>query len=271
MAFACRLIIDPPAAGAWNMAADEALLMNACEHGSLTVRFYQWDEPTLSLGYFQRYADRLRHPPSRVCPVVRRQTGGGAIVHDRELTYSITLPAGHPLARQSRLLYATAHDAFIGAIEPAISGANAAWAVMRREDFSNPSRREEPFLCFQRQAHGDVLLVASGSQANDSRLQPASATHGKILGSAQRRFRGAVLQHGSLLLETSPAAPELAGLRELTGVRLDLRQLALDVAGRICVAMGATLEETLFPAGLESLARQIANTRYSDTRWTRRR
>jgi lipoate-protein ligase A len=53
----CYLIVDPPADGAWNMAVDEALLERAANDGETTLRFYQWREPTLSLGYAQRYAD----------------------------------------------------------------------------------------------------------------------------------------------------------------------------------------------------------------------
>ena len=94
-----RLIIDRPLPGAWNMAVDEALLLDASENGSASLRFYGWNAPTLSLGYFQRYDDRDLHAASRDCAVVRRQTGGGAILHDRELTYSLVLPPNHPLAR----------------------------------------------------------------------------------------------------------------------------------------------------------------------------
>ncbi len=97
----CRLIVHPPSPGAWNMAVDEALLMDAVENGVATLRFYQWSEPTLSLGYFQRYSDREQHAASRKCAVVRRQSGGGAILHDRELTYSLMLPAGSPLTRHA--------------------------------------------------------------------------------------------------------------------------------------------------------------------------
>ena len=80
------------------MAVDEALLIDAAENGVATLRFYQWSEPTLSLGYFQRYDDRDQHAASRECAVVRRQTGGGAILHDRELTYSL-VASRQPSAR----------------------------------------------------------------------------------------------------------------------------------------------------------------------------
>ena len=55
------------------MAVDEVLLESAAENGQCTLRFYQWSEPTLSLGYFQHFRERRRHIPSRDCPVVRRQ------------------------------------------------------------------------------------------------------------------------------------------------------------------------------------------------------
>src|SRR5262245_32066382 len=88
-----RLIIDPPQKGAWNMAVDQALLESAAASGGVALRFYQWSEPTLSLGYFQPIAARSEHPPSLHSPVVRRASGGGAILHDRELTYSIAAPS----------------------------------------------------------------------------------------------------------------------------------------------------------------------------------
>ena len=71
----CRLIIDEPASGAWNMAMDEALLESA-ENAALgaCLRFYFWEQPTVSLGYFQSHEDRRRHESSRGCPLVRRST-----------------------------------------------------------------------------------------------------------------------------------------------------------------------------------------------------
>ena len=80
-----------------------------------TLRFYQWNPPTISLGYFQRYADyeALDRPQDRL-PVVRRLTGGGAILHDLELTYSLSLPVDHPLVVAGpNQLYEIMHDAII--------------------------------------------------------------------------------------------------------------------------------------------------------------
>src|SRR5262245_23045859 len=112
----CRLIIDLPQNGPWNMAVDDALLTDAVENGHATLRFYEWREPTLALGYFQHFADREQHAASRNAAVVRRQSGGGAILHDRELTYSLVLPPGHPLTHNAPRLYDAVHKAFINTL-----------------------------------------------------------------------------------------------------------------------------------------------------------
>ena len=92
------------------------LLERAQEQAAACLRFYGWSEPTLSLGYFQTYADRQEHPPSLPCAAVRRLTGGGAILHDAELTYSIVLPGTHPLAARRDELYQAVHGCLIEAL-----------------------------------------------------------------------------------------------------------------------------------------------------------
>jgi lipoate-protein ligase A len=189
-------LLDPPGDGAWNMAVDETLLEAAANGGQCSLRFYQWAVPTLSLGYFQAYADRQRHASSRNCAAVRRTSGGGAILHDHELTYSLAVPDGHPLAANRLGTYRVVHEAIIRTL--------AKWGVEARlfeKPIAHPKPpvRPEPFLCFERRAAGDVVVGGE-----------------KIAGSAQRRCRGAVLQHGSVLLAKSAAAPELNGLKELT-------------------------------------------------------
>ena len=95
MSEAWRLLLDPPAAGAWNMAVDEVLLNGTAAGISRpTLRFYQWMPPCLSLGYFQDFSVvNLDGCRALGVEVVRRPTGGRAILHDRELTYSVALPA----------------------------------------------------------------------------------------------------------------------------------------------------------------------------------
>src|SRR6266446_9184337 len=89
-----RLLVDAPAGGAWNMAVDEVLL-DGVAAGSTppTLRFYEWAPPCLSLGYFQAFeVVDVAGCRSLGVDVVRRPTGGRAILHDRELTYSVALP-----------------------------------------------------------------------------------------------------------------------------------------------------------------------------------
>ena len=83
-----RILIDEePQSGAWNMAVDETLLETAIASDLATLRFYRWREPTASLGYFQREADYFAETRFASLPAVRRLSGGGTLIHDRELNY----------------------------------------------------------------------------------------------------------------------------------------------------------------------------------------
>src|SRR5215212_9280858 len=89
-----RLLVTPPASGADNMALDEALMERARETGEWVLRVYSWASPTISLGRNQTARGRydLAAIHSRRLGVVRRPTGGRAILHHREITYSVTAP-----------------------------------------------------------------------------------------------------------------------------------------------------------------------------------
>src|SRR5262245_744511 len=131
------------------MAVDEALLIDAAENGTATLRFYSWSEPTLSLGYFQRYADRQQHAASSGCAVVRRQTGGGAILHDHELTYSLALPASHPLSKQNEKLYRIVHEVFVEILSASNNSSDSACSLQIHGGSAKIQPSDEPFLCFQ--------------------------------------------------------------------------------------------------------------------------
>ena len=137
---------------------------------------------------------------------------GGAIVHDRELTYSIVVPRGHRLAVRRLALYRAVHTSLI----ELLSELGVSAFLYGGPGETTSGRR--PFLCFQRRAAGDVLV-----------------SHAKVAGSAQRRSPGAVLQHGSVLVARSPAAQELPGLNELLKTPIREPQLVeawLDRLGR---------------------------------------
>jgi lipoate-protein ligase A len=263
-----RLIIDPPASGAWNMAVDEALLHDAAESGVATLRFSAWEAPTLSLGYFQAYDDREQHTASRNCACVRRQTGGGAIVHDREITYSVALPPSHPFARRSLELYSAVHDAFIRALRDAQSGSEVQVDLERVREVSSVKTQSEPYLCFERRAIGDVVVSPQEGGTGAGNI-PARRDQ-KILGSAQRRSRGALLQHGSLLLRRSAAAPELAGFYDLGG-RSVVEISPLQLASYLEEAIGIRLPANVVSGKMESNARELTNTKYGTVEWTKRR
>jgi lipoate-protein ligase A len=244
----CRLIVDPAASGAWQMAVDEVLLDTAAAGGGASLRFYGWSEPTLSLGYFQSFGDAQTHRASRDCPRVRRQTGGGAILHDDELTYSLALGVAHPLAADASRLYDAVHEALVIALD----AVGIAATLRALDDYADGG--EQPFLCFQRATRGDVLVGTT-----------------KVCGSAQRRRRGAVLQHGSLLLAASAKAPELPGIRELSGRMPDRPKLLESWS----VEVGRRLELTLAAGPLSGLeldaVRRLAIEKYSTARWNQRR
>ena len=269
----CRLILDPPASGVHNMSVDEALLINAAEHYTATLRFYSWSEPTLSLGYFQNYAERDAHAPSRECAVVRRQTGGGAILHDQELTYSITLPGAHPLAKQNERLYQIVHQVFVEVLAPSSTPTNPTAPLRIHGDGPKLRPSDEPFLCFQRRSPGDVVFAPDAAEQGDANLsQMRLLPHTqKVLGSAQRRYRGALLQHGSLLLARSAAAPELPGWSDLADRNVSASTIISAICSRLAETLQLELHEAKLPAELESIAHEIANNKYGSAAWTNRR
>ena len=194
---------DPPLDGPTNMAIDESLLADATLESPITIRLYRWREPTLSLGHFQTL-DQFQSDPrvrekSRLkeIPWVRRKTGGGAILHDQEWTYSIVIPAEAEEATKghSESLYRAVHESIRDSLIALGWGASLAETCT----CSPRDRKEnEPFLCFQRRSPVDIVIGEN-----------------KLVGSAQRRARTGLLQHGSVLLHSSSLRPELPGLEEL--------------------------------------------------------
>jgi lipoyl(octanoyl) transferase len=249
------------------MAVDEVLLADAIDSGVATLRLYEWSEPTLSLGYFQRYDDRQRHAASNLATVVRRQSGGGAILHDRELTYSLVLPASHRLSRFAEGLYTTVHEAIVRVLQPHATAGGDGWSLLLRANGTDLTAHEEPFLCFERQAKGDVILASP--QRIPIRTTPPPGR--KILGSAQRRRQGAILQHGSLLLRTSPLAPEVAGFNDLRGADLRAPDLAAAIAQCISDAINLRPKNTSLPENLRRRAAELESRKYAASTWTKRR
>jgi lipoate-protein ligase A len=245
-----RLLIDEPADGAWNMAADE-VLGEAAERGLSTLRFYRWRPATLSLGYFQSLAERAGHPASTSCEVVRRTSGGGAILHDLELTYSFAEPVqgarGDQAARQ---LYRDFHESLIRALaEFGVAAELCGDARCAAACSAQPS-----FMCFSRRAREDVLVGET-----------------KVAGSAQRRQRTALVQHGSVLLSASPFAPELPGLAELGARGLDFERLAKAWLPLVSERLSRALAPSDWSGAERSQIADLAESKYRSLEWTGRR
>jgi lipoate-protein ligase A len=158
--------IDSRTAGL-NMAIDEALLEGAIQP---TIRFYRWDHPALSFGYFGRFADVENHESQR--DIVRRWTGGGIVFHREDVTYSIVIPASDSaFAESSMSIYEKTHAAIRAAL--AASGKKTELA-----DVAAPKISES---CFANAVRADVLWNGQ-----------------KVAGAAQRRTRRGLLQQGSI-------------------------------------------------------------------------
>jgi lipoyl(octanoyl) transferase len=240
----CRYLPLQEADGPTLMSADEVLL-DAAVNGQLALRFYTWDRPTLSLGYFQAAAMRLENPLLAEVDWVRRSSGGGAILHHHELTYALAIPAEIATKERESWL-CRMHHLIIEVL--AENGARSRGVACGEE------KKLEPFLCFLHQTPGDLLI-----QEN------------KIVGSAQRRIRGAILQHGSILLKQSLHTPRLPGIAELASVNLSVNELADQLKARIVRDWNWELDPSSWtPDEL----RQTLNYRaekYADPRWNLKR
>ena len=239
----CRLLPLAAADGPHNMAADEALLETAL-NGIASFRCYTWSEPTLSLGYFQQAAARRQDRLLSQLPLVRRPTGGGAIVHHFELTYALALPAGSVWQGK---------EPWLERMHALIAAALQAQGVPARLQPHAVQAAEQP-LCFRQLTPGDVMVQTA-----------------KVVGSAQRRRKGALLQHGSILLSTSPFAPALSGIRELSGHSIAAPFLSELLAAEIRHRTGFVLEPGKWSLAEQGRIGDLARARYAHDSWNRKR
>lgn len=254
-----RLLLHPEGEGLWNMAVDAVLARGtgqASGRAPLTLRCYSWSPATLSLGHSQAYTEELaRRAAAHSLPVVRRETGGRAVLHDEELTYSVCIPADSPFhSGNLPQAYQEINRALAAGLRRL--GLDVALEA-RRVDLAAAYRKETGGLCFAATAQSEVLW--------DNR---------KLVGSAQRQLREGLLQHGSLI--TAPGhlrigslffdderlreaaraklARETTCLEEALGRRPDFLELALALKAGFEEAYGLELEEDFLLPDEESLA-----------------
>jgi lipoate-protein ligase A len=240
----CRLLPYAVADGPSNMAADEVLLETAAA-GLASLRLYGWSEPTVSLGYFQ--SESLRQLDSKLAQLsyVRRPTGGATLVHHKELTYTLALPAGEPWQGQ---------ESWLRRMHRVLGMALSELGVSARPHEAVPDEHFPGFLCFHHFSAGDLMIGAA-----------------KVAGSAQRKQRRALLQHGALLLAASPHAPTLHGIRELTGRLLLAEETLKAVVGVFERETGWKLTPSDWTANERRRRDVLVREKYTQPAWNLKR
>lgn len=242
-----RLLIHPPAGAAHNMAVDETLYLSARSSGQATVRLYGFAEPTVSLGFRQELEDAVNEEACRRNGVglVRRITGGRALLHQHELTWSVTAPTRFGAFRG--LSVRDAYRRVNGAIR------RACLELGLHLDPETTSLRRSPSRSEEADGGGGLPCLAAPSP------HEITVAGRKLVPSAQRRHRESLLQHGSILFsvdvelwnrirpERGSPALNAVGLEELlptppssTGWVEGLRRSFADLFG----------EEATVPSGL---------------------
>jgi lipoate-protein ligase A len=269
MTFEFRLITDRGQNGghdgATNMARDEAISRAVSAGSQLpTLRLYGWTPPAISLGMSQR----ISSVDEECCRadgvgIVRRPTGGLAILHADELTYSIALPPDHPIAEGDVMTsYRRIARAIVCALESlGVPDVNAD-RVAKEDKAKSP-------VCFE--APSDYEVIGAGR---------------KLVGSAQWRRVDGVLQHGSLPLYGDIAricaylldAPEPERVREHAATLKDVlkRDVSWDEAADVWQRAFAEVLDIHFVVGEASpdelrCADELLATKYGNDEWTRRR
>ena len=220
-----------PRSAAMNMAIDEALL-ECAEVPS--IRFYRWDHPALSFGYFGRFADVANYAARR--DLVRRWTGGGIVLHEDDLTYSIVIPRTDVGFSESTMsIYENVHRALRDALGSNGTELATVAAVCDRRAQINSAvtdRRYSEGMCFANPVPADVLLNGR-----------------KIAGAAQRRTRTGLLHQGSVQ-------------------HVDLGN---GLAERFARALADRCSPRFLDAGVIELAQEIAAQKYGTVAWLQKR
>ncbi|MFP4323273.1 MAG: biotin/lipoate A/B protein ligase family protein [Anaerolineales bacterium] len=263
-----RLIISPAQAGSLNMAIDTAIMEGVGDglHPP-TLRLYAWQPACLSLGYTQSEDDIDMHRlAARAWDVVRRPTGGRAILHVDELTYSIALPQAHPLVEGDIV---TSYRRLSTALQAGLQ-----YLGITPETAPYMKNNDDNAVCFVKPSAYEIMVEGR-----------------KLIGSAQVRRQKAVLQHGSLPLSgdlgricdvlqyADEAARHMARqqvyqrattLAEVLPSVVTWEQAAQAMRQGFENTFGLELQEETLSASEALRAEQLRHERYHQTAWTAR-
>jgi len=264
MAESWRFIDNGPCTASYNMALDEAIA-TAVRKGSSppTLRLYGWDVPSVSIGYFQKVRDvDFDYCILKGIPIVRRPTGGRAILHNNEITYSFSVKTGDGIFSKGLLdSYRRISTTFVLSFSKI--GLSPELKLLREMRNPSPiSRHSKSPLCFKSISYGEI-----------------SIDNKKIIGSAQKRWSDCLLQQGSIpciidrdetakvfRLESSVLVETMIGLQEILQHfnPVDLRNI-------IKISFEETFNATLIPLTPSqeeiSLAEELENKKYLSHQW----
>ncbi len=238
--FPGRLIVDKADDPYWNMAVDEALMDECSRAGSLypVLRFYEWSIPSVSIGYFQSASKILADLKSgKKYFLVRRPTGGGAVVHDKDVTFSLIFP--------EKLLTGAVIDSYRLINESIVRSIAGSQAVILYDDTVATGKQGAPKFCFNEPTRYDIIWKSL-----------------KIGGSAQRRRMGYVLHQSSFFYT------KCAELFCSAGGENDIRRLVRrSIARAVESLFGVTLREDNLTENETACAHKLRESRYSTEEW----
>jgi lipoate-protein ligase A len=234
------------------MGIDEALL-NRWSGAPVLLRLYAWQPPGLSLGYFQRHAEMSGNAAARDSGAVitRRITGGDAILHFHELTFSIVgLDGSFPFDDTVESSYHRIHEA----LASGFSAFGLTAAVRKAGERTEYPQEGHQGRCFYAVTRYDLVC---GER--------------KLVGSAQRRTAGKVLHHGSIPLAPNPMTPESADLSTLSGRTITCDEAAAAVRRGVEDYFDVRLEEWPVDEAIIEEGRRLARSKYGAAVWVERR
>ncbi|MGA1796712.1 MAG: biotin/lipoate A/B protein ligase family protein [bacterium] len=242
----CRIcrVIDTEAGGpSGNMALAEAMLQGCLEGTSQPgLHWYTWDAPAITLGYFQDIEETVNRDACRTrgVRVVRRITGGKAVVHHRDLSFSLVFPSnGDMIPAGIRGSYRTIAQGFVEGLK--LLGIDAHLADVRGTGSLERQKRRLQPACFLTRISSEILV--SGR---------------KVIGFAQKRVGGWVLQQGTILMQVERSLwEELLRYPEHVGAPGIRRRLASGVTALSEIAGGDITVRDLEDAVLKGLSRVI--------------
>ena len=257
-----RLIDSGLCDAAFNMALDEAIAVHVRQGRALpTLRFYQWEIPSVTLGFFQKVQEiNITFCREMEIPLVRRRTGGRAVLHGQDLTYSLTCRLdGVHFNDKISSNYARIGRAFLEGLQEIGFSVTMRQRKAERQALKNPS-------CFQSTSFSEITL-------NDK----------KLIGSAQKKWSDGFLQQGSIVMDLDEETmrrifllkdlEQLKSIAKLNAVAPSITQEQIKTALKKAFekSFGIEFKEEPSTPSEYSMAEQLAAERYETDSWNFRR